>query len=148
VATAVATSSAIAVEDLNGIRRRVRASRDQRRLLGNWGFFQLRSFVQHKAEAAGVTVYAVDPRNTSRTCPACGLSDRRNRRTQAAFVCWSCGLAGHADHVAAVNIARKGLLAAGLPVNQPHVPAGCVTPHGTPLSAVASHLGTGTSCSL
>ena len=148
VATALQTRRALAVEDLNGIRQRVRASRDQRRLLGNWGFFQLRTFVQHKAEAAGVTVYAVDPRHTSQGCPRCGLIDRANRKTQAAFRCVGCGFAGHADHIAAVNVSRRGMAMAGLSVNQPNVPGGCVNPHGTPLSAVASHLGTGTSCSL
>jgi IS605 OrfB family transposase len=148
VATAVTTHRAIAVEDLNGIRSRVRAPRDQRRLLGNWGFAQLRTFVQHKAEAAGVAVYAVDPRHTSQGCPRCGLIDRRNRPDQATFRCIGCGFAGHADHVAATNIARRGMAAAGLLVNRPNVPAGCVNPHGASPSAVVSHLGTGTSCSL
>jgi IS605 OrfB family transposase len=150
VATALGSHRALAVEDLNGARSRLerKSSRDQRRLLGGWGFSQLRAFVQHQAEAAGVTVYAVDPRNTSRTCPACGLIDRANRKTQAAFCCVSCGFAGHADHVAAQNIARRGLVCAGLPVNQPHVPARCVTPHTVAPDGMASHRGTGTSCSL
>jgi IS605 OrfB family transposase len=150
VATALTTRRSLAVEDLNGATRRLmgKSSRDQRRLLGGWGFSQLRSFLQHKAEAAGVTVYAVDPRNTSRTCPACGLIDRRNRKTQAAFCCVSCGFAGHADHVAATNISRRGMVVAGLSVNQPYVPAGCVNPHAVAPDGVVSHRGRGTSCSL
>ena len=121
VATAVATHRALAVEDLTAIRDRTRnVSRDQRRLLGGWGFFQLRSFVEHKAEAAGVTVYAVDPRHTSQTCPSCGLIDRKNRKTQATFSCIGCGFAGLADHVAALNISRRGLVSAGLFVSQPY----------------------------
>jgi IS605 OrfB family transposase len=149
VATALSTHRSLAVEDLNGIRDRTRrkASRDQRRLLGGWGFFQLRSFLEHKAEAAGITVFAVDPRHTSQACPSCGLVDRANRQTQAAFCCVSCGFAGHADHVAAVNIARRGMAAAGLFVNQPDVPARCVNPHEGP-PPVVSHRGTGTSCPL
>jgi len=122
VATAVSTHRALAVEDLDGISRRLAGtvSRDQRRRLGGWGFFQLRSFVQHKAEAAGVTVYPVDPRHTSQTCPSCGLVDRRNRKTQARFQCIGCGFAGRADHIAALNISRRGLLRAGLFVTQPY----------------------------
>jgi IS605 OrfB family transposase len=149
VASARATHRSLAVENLNGIRERtrLRASKDQRRLLGGWGFFQLRSFLEHKAEAAGITVYAVDPRHTSQACPSCGLVDRANRKTRAAFCCVSCGFAGHADHVAAVNISRRGMAAAGLSVNQPDVPARCVDPHGCP-SPVVSHRGTGTSCPL
>ena len=141
VATALATHRSLAVEALDGIRGRLRhkASRDQRRLLGGWGFHQLRSFLEDKAQAVGVTVYAVDPRHTSRACPSCGLIDRKNRPDQAAFTCIACGFAGHADHVAAINIARRGALMAGLPggacpadVTQPHVPGRCVTPHGSP----------------
>ena len=104
------THRALAVEDLNGIRDRPRhkASRDQRRLLGNWGFFQLRTFLEYKAQAAGLTVYAVDPRHTCR--PVRLRPDRPDRtgRPRPAFVCVACGFAGHADHVAATNIARRG----------------------------------------
>jgi IS605 OrfB family transposase len=147
VATALSTRRALAVENLNGARHRLmgKATRDQRRLLGDWGFSQLRSFLEHKAEAAGVTVYAVDPRHTSQACPSCGLVDRRNRPDQATFECVGCGFAGlHADHVAAINIARKGLVVAGLNVTQPDVPQRCVDPHGSP-SPVVSHRRAGTS---
>jgi putative transposase len=147
VATALQTHRALAVEDLNGIRGQLRrkASRDQRRLLGGWGFSQLRTFVQHKAEAAGITVVAVDPRHTSQACPSCGLIDRKNRPDQATFLCIGCGFAGHADHVAATNIARRGLVVVGLPVTQPYVPERCVNPHGSP-SPVASPRPPGTNC--
>jgi putative transposase len=154
VQTALATRRALAVEDLNGARSRLerQSSRDQRRLLGGWGFAQLRSFVQHKAEAAGIAVYAVDPRHTSQACPHCGLIDRKNRLDQATFRCLACGFAGHADHVAAVNIARRGALArqravpvAGLPVTQPNVSEAGVNPHGSP-SPLASPRLPGTSC--
>jgi IS605 OrfB family transposase len=148
VRTALITHRAIAVEDLNGIRRRIRASRDQRWLLGGWGFAQLRSYISYKAEGAGITVYAVDPRYTSQTCPSCGLIDRRNRPDQATFRCIGCGFAGHADHVAATNISRRGALAAGLPVNQPHVPDAVVNPHQLPLPLVASTVVPGTSSRL
>jgi IS605 OrfB family transposase len=130
VATALHSHRALAVEDLDGISRRLarKVSRDQRRLLGNWSYFQLRSFVQHKAEAAGVAVYAVDPRHTSQACPACGLVDRANRKTQAAFLCDGCGFAGHADHIAALNISRRGMVSAGLHVTQPY---GSHRPHAS-----------------
>jgi putative transposase len=121
VSTALATHRALAVEDLTAIRDRTRhtASRDQRRLLGGWGFHQLRNFLHENAEAAGITVYVVDPRHTSQTCPCSGSVDRENRPDQATFRCVSCGFAGHADHVAATNISRRGVAAAGLFVDQP-----------------------------
>ena len=145
VATALRSHRSLAVEDLNGIRDRTRhkASRDQRRLLGGWGFFQLRTFLEDKAEAAGIMVYAVDPRHTSQACPACGLIDRKNRPSQAVFACIACGFAGHADHIAALNVSRRGALVAGLTVTQPNVPPACVNPHGSP-SPVVSHRRAGT----
>jgi putative transposase len=62
-----------------------------------------------KAESAGRTVVAVDPRNTSRTCPECGHCTASNRVTQADFACVACGYTGHADVVGAMNVLRAGL---------------------------------------
>jgi putative transposase len=72
-----------------------------------WGVF-LRVLAS-KAESAGRTVVAVDPRNTSRTCPECGHCTARNRVTQADFACVACGYTGHADVVGAMNVLRAGL---------------------------------------
>lgn len=112
VAKAERTKRAIALEDLTHIRTRVRARRSQRATLHSWAFFQLRRFVVYKAALAGVPVHLVDPRNTSRTCPACGCCDKANRKTQASFVCTSCGFAGPADVIAAVNISRRAFVSA------------------------------------
>ncbi len=108
VTVAQDTGRGIALEDLKGIRERVTARRAQRATLHIWSFFQLRSFVEYKARLAGVPVVAVDPRNTSRTCPTCGHIDKRNRPSQAVFSCVSCGFSGLADHIAAVNIGSRG----------------------------------------
>lgn len=52
----------------------------------------------------------VDPRNTSRTCPVCGTIDKANRPARDKFCCVSCGHAGPADTIAALNIrVRAGL---------------------------------------
>lgn len=107
VATAKRTKRAIALEELTHIRTRVRARRSQRATLHSWAFAQLRAFIVYKALRAGVPVYFVDPRNTSRTCPQCGCIDKNSRKTQASFVCTSCGFAGLADVIAAGNIASR-----------------------------------------
>ena len=107
VQKAQGTGRGLALEDLQGIRDRVTVSRGQRARLGAWAFFQLRFFVSYKAQRAGVALAGVDPRDTSRTCPRCGCVDRRNRRSQAEFLCIQCGFAAHADVVGAVNIARR-----------------------------------------
>lgn len=107
VATAKDTGRGIALENLKHIRSRITVRRPQRDTLHNWSFGQLRAFIAYKAALAGVPVIAVDPRNTSRTCPECGCIDKASRPSQAVFLCTSCGFAGLADAVAAVVIGRR-----------------------------------------
>lgn len=114
VETAERTDRGIALENLEGIRDRIRARRGQRAILHSWSFHQLRSFITYKAQRAGVPVVTVDPRNTSRQCPCCGHIDKANRPNQATFSCVKCDFSGHADHVAAVNIR-------GVAVGQPNI---------------------------
>ncbi|MET8240675.1 zinc ribbon domain-containing protein, partial [Streptomyces sp. NPDC005078] len=63
-----------------------------------------------KAESAGREVMAVDPRNTSRRCPACPHTAKENRPTQEKFHCTACGHTAHADTVGALNVLRAGLV--------------------------------------
>ena len=117
VAQAQGTQRGIALEDLTGIRARITARKAQRRDLHSWAFSQLRQFITYKAIRAGVRVVLVDPRNTSRTCPACGHCAKENRVSQSQFLCGACGLAGLADAIAAENIRRAAVI-------QPHLAAG------------------------
>ena len=72
-----------------------------------WGIF-LR-VLSAKAESAGRTVIAVNPRHTSQRCAECGHVAAGNRVTQAVFRCLACGHQAHADVNAARNILRAGL---------------------------------------
>lgn len=110
VATAKDTGRGIALEDLTHIRKRVTAKKSQRAQLSSWSFFQLRIFIEYKAKLMGVKVVAVDPHNTSRTCPCCGHIDKENRKTQDKFLCVDCGFSGLADYIAAMNIRSRALL--------------------------------------
>lgn len=74
-----------------------------------WGEF--RRQLGYKAQWRGGELILVPPQNTSRECPECGHTDAENRRSQAAFVCVSCGFVGNADHVGAVNILRRAVRA-------------------------------------
>lgn len=107
VAKAQRTGRGIALEDLRGIRERVRLRRPQRATLHSWAFFDLAQKIRYKAERAGVPVVFVDPRNTSRQCPACGHTEKANRKSQALFHCVVCGYSGPADYIAACNIASR-----------------------------------------
>ncbi|GAA1167445.1 IS605 OrfB family transposase [Kitasatospora gansuensis] len=108
VTTAERTGSGIALEDLTGIRSRVRLRKDQRTTLHSWSFRQLAAFVEYKAKRAGVPLVYVDPAYTSQECSECRHIDRLSRRSQAEFACRACGSVMHADHNASRNIARKG----------------------------------------
>lgn len=108
VETAKRTGTGIALEDLKGIRERVRLRKPQRSTLHSWAFAQLAAFITYKADAAGVAVSVVDPAHTSQACSGCGHTDRGNRPNQETFICRSCGMSLHADHNAAINIGARG----------------------------------------
>jgi IS605 OrfB family transposase len=116
VAVAKDTARGIALEALGGIRERTTVRRRQRARHANWAFAQLRGFLTYKARAAGVPVIAVDPRNTSRECPACGHVDKANRSAQDRFRCTRCGLAGLPDAFAARVIAARARAAVMRPM--------------------------------
>jgi IS605 OrfB family transposase len=115
VAKAQGTGRGLALEHLTHLRTRITARKPHRATLSSWSFGQLRSFVAYKARRGGVPVAYVDPRNTSRTCPACGHVAKENRPNQHTFLCQSCGLGGLPDYFAAVEISRRAS------VNAPYV---------------------------
>ena len=119
VAEAQRTGHGIALEDLTGIRERVRSRKPQRARQSSWAFAELGAHITYKAERAGVPVIFVDPAYTSQDCHACGHRDKRNRPNQETFSCQSCGVSLHADENAALNIATRGAQGWGA-VNLPH----------------------------
>ncbi len=109
VQKALVGQKALAIEDLTHINSQTTVRKTQRYERLSWAFAQLRAFIAYKCEAAGVSLLVIDPRNTSRTCVACGHCAKENRRSQSEFLCVECGFQDNADHVGAVNIRRKGL---------------------------------------
>ena len=72
----------------------------------SWGEF--RRQLEYKLDWRNGILVLVDPKNTSRKCSNCGHTAKENRRTQAEFVCVSCGYTDDADVNAAINILRAG----------------------------------------
>lgn len=103
------TGRGLALEDLKGIRQRTTVRKSDRAKHSGWSFHQLRQFIAYKALIAGVPVVIVDPRHTSRTCPACGSVDKANRVSQSEFRCSACGHTANADVNAAINIAARAV---------------------------------------
>jgi len=108
------TGRGIAIEDLKGIRDRIRVKKSQRRQQHSWSFYDLRTKLEYKLFLAGVKLVAVDPRYTSQMCSNCGYVSRSNRPNQSTFSCTSCGFSANADVNAAINIGRRAA------VNQPN----------------------------
>lgn len=109
VGLAKRTARAISIEELDGIRSRIRARKAERTTLHSWAFAQLGGFLAYKAQRAGVPLLRIDPRYTSQACSECGHTEKANRRTRDAFVCKACGHSAHADTNGARNIRLKGL---------------------------------------
>lgn len=74
-------------------------------LASAWGGFVTR--LEHKMPDGHVL--KVSPRNTSRTCAACGHVAENNRESQAVFACQACGHEAHADTNAAVVILGRAM---------------------------------------
>jgi putative transposase len=104
--------SAIGFEDLNGLKRGKSPTRGKnfRKAAAPWTYRRVRQRIECPALENRVLPVAVDPRGTSRTCPACGEDDRRNRKV---FRCIACDHKGDADFVGARNILTKTLAALG-----------------------------------
>ncbi len=109
VQKALVGQKALAIEDLTHINSQTTVRKTHRYERLSWAFHQLRAFFAYKCEAAGVSLYIIDPRNTSRTCVACGHCVKENRRSQSEFLCVECGFQANADWIGASNIRRKGL---------------------------------------
>jgi putative transposase len=138
VQTAKRTNRAIAVENLDGIRVRIRARRRQRTTLHSWAFAQLGQFLGYKAKLAGVPLVRIDPRNTSRRCGACGHTGKANRKSQSEFRCTACGHTANADHNGAGNIRLKGLALLGAGASNTHTRSGVGQPADITASAILS----------
>ena len=112
VQKAKANSQGIAIEELRHIRSRTEArlTHYQRSRHSNWSFAQLRFSLSYKAALAGVPLHVVNPASTSRTCSVRGSCAKENCKSQAVFLCQSCGHGENADGNAAKNISRASVM--------------------------------------
>lgn len=104
------TGQGIALEDLKGIRDRIRVRKSQRRTQHSWSFHSLRQKIEYKAKLAGVPIVLIDPHYTSQECSQCGYVSRSNRPDQSTFSCKSCGFSANADYNAALNIRGRAIV--------------------------------------
>jgi putative transposase len=99
-----AGAGTIVVENLKGIRDRIRVAKKQRLIHHGWPFSSLFSKIGHVGSKNGIKIEPVDARNTSKTCHKCGYCDSANRKSQSVFECVRCGHKSNADYNASLNI--------------------------------------------
>jgi len=98
----------LVLEDLTYIRENMDYGEYMNRRLHGWGFGKLHAQIRYKAAEKGIPVEAVNPRNTSKACHACGEVGYRPR--QATFSCSNDGCwvgEYQADVNGAINIADR-----------------------------------------
>lgn len=102
--------------------RNVAAKSGLNKAILDQGWYGFRLMLEYKQAWRGGRVLAVNPRNTSRTCPECGHVAKENRKNEH-FRCQSCGHAAHADHVGALNILAAGQAVSACGAGRAQAPA-------------------------
>lgn len=88
-----------------------RKSKDGRRQLRSWPFYQFEQFLTYKAHANGSEVLKVNAAYTSQRCPKCGRIRKENRNHDIhEYHCDCCGYRSNDDRIGAMNIQTLGTL--------------------------------------
>jgi transposase len=95
------TRSAKGTEDAPG--RHVRQKAGLNREIRAAGWYRIEAYTGYKAR----TLVKVPAHHTSQTCPRCGNVCAKNRPSRDVFRCSECDFSGHADVVAAGNLATR-----------------------------------------
>ncbi len=93
----VANMSKSASGSIEAPGRSVKAKSGLNKSILDQGWGEFRRQLEYKQSWLGGGVLAINPRNTSRTCPACNHVSAENRKTQSKFECVECGYAENAD---------------------------------------------------
>lgn len=103
VEIAVSEKCGIKFENLKGIRKNKKHSKNFRYSLNSWSYYQIQKLTEYKAKKQGIEIAYVAPAYTSQICSRCGSLGNRNEKR---FQCVRCGHADHADVNASFNIGK------------------------------------------
>lgn len=100
----------LGIENLKNLKKGKKSNRSKnfRKAIAPWTYRQAITRITQLAQENRVRLVVVDPRNTSRTCPSCGLVAKENRRGED-FLCIRCNYSADADLVGAQNILARTL---------------------------------------
>lgn len=100
----------LGIEDLTGLKKGKSPTRGKsfRKAMAPWTVRQAVARLTCLAQENRVRLVLVNPKNTSRTCPACRTVSKDSRRGEL-FDCVRCHYSADADHVGAINILARTL---------------------------------------
>ena len=131
VKIALKTNSAIALENLKEIRRKINCSKELNGRLHRWSFRKFQEILEYKAKLNGIEVIHVNPHKTSSLCPICGRKLSPNG--QRLLKC-ECGLIADKDIVGSWNVKLRGFKSLKIDVGRP------VSPESPPMNPEAGRL--------
>lgn len=86
-------------------------SKEQKRELRSWTFYQFEQYLSHKALETGSMVLKVPANYTSQRCPKCGRIRKENRKHSIhEYICDCCGYRSNDDRISAMNLQMLGTL--------------------------------------
>ena len=85
----------------------VAAKRGLNRSMAEAGLSDTLTILAAQFRKQGKPVYPVKAAGSSRTCPRCGDRHKKNRESQAVFLCRKCGFRANADCAAAVIVRNR-----------------------------------------
>jgi IS605 OrfB family transposase len=100
----------LGIEDLKNLKKGKKPGRGKkfRKAIAPWTYRQAITRIEQLAQENRVLLVTVNPKNTSRTCPRCGLVAKENRRGEN-FLCVDCNYSADSDFVGAQNILARTL---------------------------------------
>lgn len=99
----------LGIENLKNLKKGKKGrGKNFRKAIAPWTYRQVMTRIPQLAQENRVRLVAVDPRDTSRTCPHCGSVAKENRRGED-FQCIRCNYSTDADYVGALNVLARTL---------------------------------------
>ena len=110
----------IAIGDVRKVANKCKLGKKSNQKVSNWSHGKIRTMIEYKANAEGISVTMVKEHYTSQTCPnpECQHKYKPSGRT---YRCPVCGFVGHRDVVGSANILSRRLFGelARVPVKEP-----------------------------
>jgi len=99
-------SPIIVLEDLTNIRDGFHATKRLNRRFHSLPFYKLKTYIEYKANSAGIDVRYIPASDTTKTCHICGnVSPYKIQKRE--YTCLECGMVYNRDLNSAVNIANR-----------------------------------------